>query len=57
MTQVVADYYAAMNAHSVDRALSFLHPRVMVTFPEEGGGGNSRKIAQKYISEREAYMQ
>ena len=35
MAQVVGDYYAAMNAHVVDRALSFLHPNVLVTFPEQ----------------------
>ena len=34
MAQVVADYYAAMNGHSVERALSFLHRDVSVTFPE-----------------------
>ena len=34
MAQVVAKYYAAMNSHSVERALSFLHPDVNVTFPE-----------------------
>ena len=34
MAQVVADYYAAMNGHSVERALSLLHRDVAVTFPE-----------------------
>ena len=34
MAKVVTEYYAAMNSHSVERALSFLHRDVAVTFPE-----------------------
>ena len=34
MAKVVAEYYAAMNGHSMERALSFLHRDVNVTFPE-----------------------
>lgn len=32
---VLSDYYAAMNAHDVEKALTYLHPEVLVTFPEQ----------------------
>lgn len=44
-SNVLTEYYAAMNSHDVERALTFLHPDVVVTFPEEERNWQGSSVA------------
>jgi ketosteroid isomerase-like protein len=48
--QVLSNYYAAMNAHDVVTALTFLHPDVIVTFPEEDRNWKGTSVANEKFS-------